>query len=69
MSARITIASLAPMTIREAIAHAKAKGWTICSYTSPTEEGREGISAEMAMEIAREDPSLVYFVRRAGARP
>lgn len=42
-----------------AIARAVREGRRLCSYTSPTEEAREGLTAAEAEEIAADDPGLV----------
>lgn len=42
---------------------AAADGWTICSYGSPVDDAREGLSPQEAASIATEDPALVYFTR------
>lgn len=42
-----------------AIARAVREGRRLCSYESPTEEAREGLTASEAGKIASEDPSLV----------
>lgn len=46
---------------REAIGFAERQGLTLCKYNDPVEGAREGLSAEEAREIAREDPSLIYL--------
>ena len=49
------------ITGMQAIEAAKADPCVVlCSYTDPTEEGREGLTLAEAEAIAREDPSLVY---------
>lgn len=42
-----------------AIARAVSEGRRLCSYESPTEEAREGLTAAEAEKIAAEDPGLV----------
>lgn len=49
----------------QAIAAVRRDGarWILCSYSDPTEDGREGISIEEAERIGSEDPSLIYARR------
>lgn len=44
----------------EAIEYATLYNKTLCKYTDPTEEAREGLTVDEAREIAREDPSLIW---------
>lgn len=44
-----------------AIAYAAARGLTLHKYADPTEGAREGLTITEALEIAREDPSLIYL--------
>lgn len=52
---------MARLTGHDAIEYAEqTEGAILCSYTDPTEEGREGITVDEAREIARQDPTLIY---------
>ena len=44
----------------EAIDYAEAHDLTLSKYTDPTEDARDGLSAEEARDIASDDPSLIY---------
>jgi hypothetical protein len=47
---------------QEAINHARHHNLLLSSYTSPTEDARDGdLSPDDAAKIAREDPSLIYL--------
>lgn len=48
------------ITGHDAIRYAEERGLTLGKYADPTEDGREGLSAFEAREIAGEDPSLIY---------
>ena len=48
------------LTGHAAIRHAEAHGITLSKYADPTEDAREGLSADEARDIAAEDPSLIY---------
>lgn len=45
---------------RRALADAHAQGWTLCSYASPVDDARDGLTVEQAAEIAAEDAGLIY---------
>jgi len=47
---------------RAAIAAAARLGLTLCKRADPTEGAREGLTADEAEAVAKEDPSLVYAV-------
>ena len=49
------------LTGHEAIAIAEAIGLTISMYTHPVDDARPGITPEVAREIAKEDPTLLYL--------
>ncbi len=46
---------------RDAITYARAHSLPLSSHTDPTSEGRTDLTVEEALEIALEDPSLVYL--------
>lgn len=48
------------LTGHAAIDHAEQHGLTLSMYTSPIEEGRDGLSVDEARDVAREDESLIY---------
>lgn len=50
---------------RRALADAHAHGWTLCSYASPVDDARDGLTVEQAAGIAAEDAGLIY-VRAPG---
>lgn len=50
-------------TLRHAAERAIAEGLTLGKYEDPTEGAREGLTADEAAAVAREDASLVYVVR------
>ena len=54
------------LTGHAAIRHAEATGRTLSKYTDPTEDAREGLSADEARAIAAEDPSLIYITITGG---
>lgn len=63
--ARLSIRDLATVRevdIRTAIEMAAAEGLTIGKYADPTEGGRCPVMAGDAIDIAREDSSLIYVV-------
>lgn len=45
---------------RRALADAHAHGWTLCSYASPVDDARDGLTVEQAAGIAAEDAGLIY---------
>lgn len=45
----------------EAIEYAEANALTLSKYTDPTEEARTGLTVEEALEIAAEDPILIWI--------
>lgn len=45
----------------EAIQYAEKNGLTLRKYTDQTEEARDGLTVEEAIEIAKEDPSLIHL--------
>ena len=44
-----------------AIAYAEAHEMTLSKYTDPTEGAREGLTADEARKVAREDARLVFL--------
>lgn len=42
---------------------ARLTGWSLCSYSDPTDDGREGLTVEDAVSIASEDSGLIYLSR------
>lgn len=50
-------------TVRTAAERAAAEGLTLGKYADSTEDAREGLTADEAVEIAREDASLLYVLR------
>lgn len=44
----------------EQIETAAAEGKTLCKYADPIEGAREGLTLAEALEVAQEDPSLIY---------
>ena len=53
------------VTLADTIEHASILGWSLCSHSDPTADGREGLTLEDAVEIASEDHSLIYLTRSA----
>lgn len=53
--------SIVRISGRKAIALAEAHGLELSMYTSPIEEGRDGLSLAEAQDVASEDPSLIYI--------
>jgi hypothetical protein len=51
-----------------AISAAARDGWTLCSYSDPAAEGREGLTINEAIEIAGEAPDLIYLSRTRFSR-
>lgn len=49
-------------THRAAAERALSQGLTLGKYADPTEDAREGLTADEAADVAREDVSLVYVV-------
>lgn len=49
------------ITGQDAIEYAREHGLTLNKYADPTEDARQGLTADEAEEIAREDPSLIYI--------
>jgi len=45
----------------EAIQAARATGRMLSMYTSPIQEGREGLTVAEAEEVAEQDPGLIYL--------
>ena len=45
----------------EAIDYADVHGLTLSKYADPTEDAREGLSADEARDITAEDSSLIYI--------
>ena len=45
----------------EAIEYADEHGLTLNKHTDPTEDAREGLSVEEAVEVAREDAGLIWI--------
>jgi len=50
-------------TTRAAAERAIAEGYTLGKYADPVDGAREGLTADEAAEVAREDAALVYVVR------
>ncbi|MBN1210660.1 MAG: hypothetical protein JXB05_37780 [Myxococcaceae bacterium] len=48
------------LTGSAAIAFARAHGSLLSKYEDPTEGAREGLSVDVAEQIAAQDPSLIY---------
>jgi hypothetical protein len=49
------------MTLTAAqIETAASAGLNLCKYADPTEPAREGLTLNEALEVAREDASLIY---------
>lgn len=48
---------------RAAAERALSEGYALGKYADPTEDAREGLTADEAVAVAREDASLVYVVR------
>lgn len=53
------------VTLADTVEHASILGWTLCSHSDPTADGREGLTLDEAVEIGNVDPSLVYLTRSA----
>lgn len=51
------------LDIDDALWAAHEMGWTLNSYNDPTADGRTDLSVEAAMEIAADDPGLIYLTR------
>ena len=51
------------VTLADTIEHASILGWSLCSHSDPTADGREGLTLDEAVEIGTEDPSLLYLTR------
>lgn len=49
-------------TLRAAAERAIAQGLILGKYADPTEEAREGLTADEAVKVASEDASLVYVL-------
>lgn len=49
------------LTGKDAIDYAADNGLSLNKYTDPTEEARSGLTVEEALEIAAEDPSLIWL--------
>lgn len=49
------------LDITAAIERAAREGRTLCTYSDPVAEGVTGCSVDYAIEVAAEDPSLVYI--------
>jgi hypothetical protein len=45
----------------EAINKFQAEGGTLCKYSDPAEEAREGLTTDEAEEIVMDDPGLIYW--------
>lgn len=56
-------ASANDLEIDDALFGARARGWTLNSYNDPTADGQTDLGVEEAIEIAREDPGLIYLTR------
>lgn len=52
------------LTGYDAIKYAQEHDLTLSKYSDPTEDAREGLSPEEALEIAREDPRLIYIEQK-----
>jgi len=55
-------------TTRAAAERALSEGYALGKYADPTEDAREGLTADEAVAVAREDASLVYVVRATVSR-
>lgn len=64
----LNIDTLEGLPWHASIAEAARDGWTLCSYSDPTAEGREGLTVDEAVEIAGEDPYLIYLSRTRFSR-
>lgn len=51
-----------------AIRVARMADLVICKHADPTEGAREGLSVDEAIDIAREDVSLVYVIVAGGGQ-
>lgn len=47
---------------RDAIEDAISSGHSVNKHADPTEGARVGLTADEAMAVAKEDPSLIYIV-------
>ena len=45
----------------EAIDYATVYGLTLSKYADPSEDSQENLSTSKAMEIAKDDPNLIYI--------
>ncbi len=48
---------------RDAIVHAQANGWKVNKFNDPTEDARDGLTADEAEVIANEDSHLIWLSR------
>jgi hypothetical protein len=48
------------ITGHDAIEYAEQRGLPLSKYTDPTEGARDGLTVGEALEVAAEDPSLIY---------
>jgi len=44
-----------------AIEYAEANGLTLSKYADPIEDARDGLTADEARDVAREDPRLIFL--------
>ena len=51
------------VTLADTVEHASILGWSLCSHSDPTSDGREGLTLDEAVEIGNADPSLLYLTR------
>lgn len=51
---------MSKLTGQQAIDYARDNGTTLNKYADPTEEAREGLTADEAQEVASEDPELIW---------
>ena len=53
--------AMTTLTGHDAIAHAETNGLTLNKYADPIEDARDGLSVDDAIEVAAEDPNLIWI--------
>ena len=51
------------VTLADTVEHASILGWSLCSHSDPTSDGREGLTVDEAIKIGNDDPSLIFLTR------